>query len=46
MPNPDRIIGKLIGIGIMGGGTGLILFAILVFVAVIAVSVALRLILG
>jgi len=29
----DRILGRLIGIGIMGGGTGLVLLAILIFVA-------------
>jgi len=41
---PDRIIGKLIGIGIIGGGTGLVLLAILVFVAVIVLSIVMRVI--
>lgn len=41
---PDRILGRLIGVGLVGGG-GLITLAILVFVIVICAAVVLRLIL-
>lgn len=41
----DRILGKLIGIGLVGGGTGLIALALLVFVVTILCAIVARIIL-